>query len=215
MEHRRQQRLDKIRNLMKEDILDAAFQLILEKGISAVSIVEIAKRVDTSRVTIYKYFNSIDEIIFHIQTKVLSELNVYRDFETLTGQTGAEKLLSLLQRFVGMFQTHHEQIRFTAMFDHAYHGAYPSDMLHDMYRDFIRNMRLPLERLIAIGMEDGSLSKEVDPNILALTLEHSTLGLMQHLATRQNVFTNDSMEEDLLILNQFIDTFMKSLTTSY
>ncbi|GMA65131.1 TetR/AcrR family transcriptional regulator [Alicyclobacillus fastidiosus] len=213
MEHRRQQRFDTMRNLMKEDILDAAFQLILEKGISAISIVELAKRVGTSRVTIYKYFNSIDEIIFQIQTKVLSDLNVYRDFETLSGKTGAEKLLSLLQKYVDLFQTHHEQIRFTAMFDHAYHASYPSDVLQDMYRDFIRNMRLPLEQLIAIGMQDGSLAKNVNPKILALTLEHSTLGLMQHLATRRNVFTHDSMEEDLLILEQFVVTFMKSLTT--
>jgi AcrR family transcriptional regulator len=216
VESKRKQRADMVRQLMKKDILESAFLLTLEKGIPGVTIVDIAQKAGTSRVNIYNYYKSIDEIMFDVQTDVLTQLHAFSDFEAPKEQNGAQQLAALLYQLIGRFKTHRDQIRFTAVFDHAYRTAYPLPELQEMYREFIRNLYGPIESVLLQGIEDGSLDLadhlKADIRVLTMTLIHSTFGTMQRLATRRNVFQQDSAQADFAILENFLSLLLKSLT---
>jgi hypothetical protein len=62
-------------------------------------------------------------------------------------------------------------------------------------------------------MQDGSLRGDLNPKLLVLTLEHGMLGLMQRLLMRRNIFNADSLEEDVSILERFIDTLMAAVVS--
>jgi hypothetical protein len=62
-------------------------------------------------------------------------------------------------------------------------------------------------------MQDGSLRGDLNPKLLVLTLEHGMFGLMQRLLMRRNIFNADSLEEDVSILERFIDTLMAAVVS--
>lgn len=55
-------------------IVDAAEALFLERGIAATSMTDIAERVGVTRVTIYRYFSSVDEVAFEVALRMLDKL---------------------------------------------------------------------------------------------------------------------------------------------
>src|SRR5690625_1516025 len=57
---------EKRREQKKKDILKAALSLFQEYGVQKVSIAEIAKKAHVSQVTIYNYFESKDNLVYHV-----------------------------------------------------------------------------------------------------------------------------------------------------
>ncbi|MBP1964971.1 TetR/AcrR family transcriptional regulator [Paenibacillus aceris] len=215
MEPRWKQHADQFRVKIKEEILEATKELILEKGITGVTIMDISKKVGVSRVTFYKYYNSIHEITFDIQIQILSEMNEQSLTNESKGKTGAERFEDLLSIFARGFKTHRDNIRFLAIFDHAYEKQYPSPELKQKYKEKIALLKLPFIQVLQSGLEDGSLKANQPAERLALMISQALIGLMQRLATRNNLFIDnddDNADEDAMILDDFILMVMKSMT---
>jgi len=211
MEPKWRQHTDQFRNQIKDDIFEITMQLILERSINGVTIVDITKKVGISRVTFYKYYNSIHEIAFDIQIKILSEIMDYLEMEASRGKNGAEKLRNHCNYFIDLFKTNRDKIRFIAIFDHTYGTSFPTPELQEIYRELILNFRKPLKEIVLLGIQDGSLRKDLDPELLTLTIAHSLWGLVQRLATRKNLFNENSLEEDIMILDNFVSLLMQPL----
>ncbi len=64
-------------NKTKENILQAACELIAEKGPDGLSLRELARRIDYSPSGLYEYFHSKDELVTAICTEGLERLNDY------------------------------------------------------------------------------------------------------------------------------------------
>jgi len=204
------QHADQFRARTREEILVAAKELILEKGITGVTIMDIAKKAGISRVTLYKHFNSIHEIALEIQIRILSEFAANNAPYEAENKTGAERLQVLLDGFSNYFKDHREDMRFIAVFDLAYVKEYPSPELKRKYAEEIASLRMPLESVIRAGIEDGSLRSGQDPRRTGRTIVHSLLGLMQRLATRTDLFEDPFTDE--MIVDDFISMIVKSLS---
>lgn len=70
----RQNKKEAIAALHRESILNAAEKLFIEKGVGATTIADISKASEYSRRTIYAYFESKEEILYHIILKGLISL---------------------------------------------------------------------------------------------------------------------------------------------
>ncbi|WP_121614312.1 TetR/AcrR family transcriptional regulator [Mesobacillus foraminis] len=211
MEPKWKQHTDQFRSQIKDDIFDVTMKLILERGINGVTIVDITKKVGISRVTFYKHYNSIHEIAFDIQFKIMSDIVDHLEAETAKGENGAEQLLNFCHYFIDLFKTNIGNMRFIAIFDHTYGTAFPSPELQEKYRELILNFRKPIKEIVQTGIQDGSLREDPNPDLLALTIVHSLWGLIQRLATRKNLFVENSLEEDISVLDNFVSLLMRSL----
>ena len=69
----RAERVDRPSN-RRTGIVDAAEALFVERGIAATSMTDVAERVGVTRVTIYRYFSNIDELIFEVAMRMLDRL---------------------------------------------------------------------------------------------------------------------------------------------
>ncbi|NLB36913.1 MAG: TetR/AcrR family transcriptional regulator, partial [Clostridiales bacterium] len=58
---------------VKYIIIEATQELLLQKGISDISLAEIAKKAGISKGTLYYHYKSKDEILFDIMDKYLQE----------------------------------------------------------------------------------------------------------------------------------------------
>lgn len=70
----RQNKKENVAALHRETIMDAAEKLFLEKGVIATTIDDISKSSEYSRRTIYAYFESKEDILYHIIARGLSAL---------------------------------------------------------------------------------------------------------------------------------------------
>ncbi len=62
----------------REQIMEAAFELVRENGWSAVSTRAIAKKIGSSTMPIYSHVNSVEELEIELQTKARNMLKTYQ-----------------------------------------------------------------------------------------------------------------------------------------
>lgn len=70
----RQNKKESVANLHRENILSVAEQLFVEKGVKATTIDDISELSNYSRRTIYSYYESKEDILYHIIFKGLTKL---------------------------------------------------------------------------------------------------------------------------------------------
>lgn len=207
-----EQELDLMRQSRREQIMDAAYELVLEKGLNSITIVDIVKKAEISRVTLYKYYSSIHEIVFDIQIRILNEMSVLLG-EKLKGKNGLEKLHDYFATFVRMYQTRPDYFRFSAMFDQFYQSSYPTPELEEQYQSFTKQGIDLIEHIIEKGMVDGSIRAETNPPMMAQMLSHIMMGTTQRIAARSEIYKTESKvdSEDLLhYLADFLTTSLAS-----
>ncbi|WP_336789534.1 TetR/AcrR family transcriptional regulator [Paenibacillus sp. MMO-177] len=207
-----EEELDDLRVKRRDQILEAARTTFLEKDMALVTMVDIGAAAGVSRVTLYKYFNSIHEIVFEIQIKIMNEISVYFEVGGDAGKNGAEKLTQLIY---GWFQLYHdkpEHLRFIALFDHFYRNAFPSEDLRKRYRHSMESRGEKLKSVIEEGIRDGSIHPTFDPIILDSMIQNTVISMMSRMATRGHLIQKQwgiDPENILAYLLQFISQFIR------
>jgi AcrR family transcriptional regulator len=207
-----EQELDQMRHLRREQIMDATYALVLEKGLISITIVDIVKKAEISRVTLYKYYNSIHEIVFDIQIKILNEMSGMLDAK-LKGKNGLEKLHDYFASFIRMYQTHPDYFRFAATFDQFYQSSYPTPELEERYQSFTKQGIILIEQFVEEGIQDGSIRKGTDPAMMAQILSHIMMGTTQRIAVRREIYKTESKVDSEEMLNYLMDFLTSSLAS--
>jgi AcrR family transcriptional regulator len=103
---------------LRTRILDAAETLFLEKGIDSTSMGDISTMLGISRVTMYRYFASRDEIAVEIQVRMLKKINSVPPIEEhpLTLGSYREGVRLILRNYSNL----RDAYRYIGMFDAIY-----------------------------------------------------------------------------------------------
>jgi len=159
----------------KQNVLDIAEKLFLEKGLAKTTMNDIMIAAKVSKGTLYKYFDSIDTIAFKIQYRMISEvfknafIFIKKDIEV--DEYVPRSLLAIIDEF----HEHEDAHRYIGMFDNLYAEEYPSEKLANEYKEFLESLN--------IGMIDKFDNKHKDYNKL-VTCINVVLSFLQRLATR-------------------------------
>ncbi len=62
---------EQLRQKRRNDILDAAQDMILQQGMDDFNIQQLARKLDLSTVTLYKYFKNSEDIALALQERIL------------------------------------------------------------------------------------------------------------------------------------------------
>ncbi|MFB9328077.1 TetR/AcrR family transcriptional regulator [Paenibacillus aurantiacus] len=207
-----EEEVDDLRVKRRDHILEAARTLFAEKDMALVTMVDIGARAGVSRVTLYKYFSSIHEIVFEIQIQIMNEISVYFEIDGDGEMTGAEKLTLLLYGWYNLYRDKPEHLRFIAMFDHFYRNEFPSEDLRKRYRDSMANRGAQFKHAIEDGIRDGSILPTFDPALLETMIQNTVIGMMSRMATRGHLIHKQwgiDPEDILTYLLQFIAQFIR------
>jgi AcrR family transcriptional regulator len=199
------------RNKRREGIIQSAQQLFLERGLSAVTLNDIVKTCGISKVTLYKYFRSLDEIIFEVQMNVLSELGAEIISTPLHGNNGWEKLDHLLHLMIEYTERKPENMRFIAFFDFNYYDQYPTPELEKEYIRFLRSSKSIYITLLEEGIQDGSIRNDLEIKLLNFTISNIVSATLQRMTVRGKVLQLDQGIEPRLILKQMVNMVMTYL----
>ncbi|TXK86003.1 TetR/AcrR family transcriptional regulator [Paenibacillus sp. N3.4] len=188
----------------------AAQELFLEKDLSGVTMKDIGQRLGISRVTLYKYYNSIDELAFEVQMKVLEDLFGFIEAQKRSG-SAIEKMRNLFLAWEDFTKRSPSHLRFIGLFDHYYLEKYPTRELEEKYKEFIKNVFPSQVLLIREGIQDGSIRSDLDPAKTSAMLANTMMSMTQRMASRGNILRVEQEIDPGDMIFQLIDMIMAYL----
>lgn len=172
------------RSNRQDTIIETALQLFLEKDMSQITMKEIGSKAGISRVTLYKYYNSLHEIAFDVHSKVLSELHRNHRQQIDKGENGAHKLQLYFESFVEILQTKPDIFRFTAFFDLLYREYHPAAEQEARYKELLKKGKQLMIDILEEGARDGSLRGDLSIPMTAEMIQYSLMNMAQKIAIR-------------------------------
>ncbi|MCZ8513184.1 TetR/AcrR family transcriptional regulator [Paenibacillus filicis] len=201
------EQLEQHRNKRREDIIQTAKELFLEHGLSTVTLKDIVGACGISKVTLYKYFNSLDEIIFEVQFEILSAWLERYNQTALQGNSGYEKLQFLLEQIL-VSKDNTDTIRFIAMFDMRYLEEYPTPELESRFRSFLRRGPHPFLSLLQEGVADGSIRRDIDVKAIGYTISNVVNATKQRMLLRGKLLHLDQDVDPAIVLEHTVNMIL-------
>lgn len=169
------------KNKNKNDLIAVGKGLFLERGFFNISIKDVCALAGISRVTFYKHFQSMDELIFEVQMDILESMTSALEGQCAEMLSGREKLQLMLEAWVEFAEQNPAYIKFILLFD-LHYGAYDTNKeLKTRYESFIRERKEQnfLIGSIIAGINDGSLQPNLEPLETGQFIFTAMMGLLQ------------------------------------
>lgn len=175
----------------RNTILDAAEYCIKENGIEDTTMIEIARKADVSKGTLYLYFKNKQDLLLGLHNRALSQM-ADRYISVLSeDKTGLELLRRIAEEFVDF---NIENAFYMEIF-----LKYESLLLDETSLQNEEGQRCHynatrifsyLTRCIQVGQSDGSISYKGEPKELAVVIWGASRGLTQLSYMRKNKVVN-------------------------
>lgn len=192
------ERKEREKEQRKNDIIDAAEKLFFEKGINNVSMEDVAKEAELSKGTLYLYFNGKEELHWAIMQRGFFIMGNKMHDAIDSKKTGYENLIAIGRAFIEF--TAEEKNYFDAIL--FFEGKDFNNLKMDpcFFEEFFENSPVKLlYQQVERGMQDGSIRSDLSTNAMATTLWAQTLGLMQVMTKKHEVFEIYKMSQEDLV----------------
>ncbi len=198
------ERREREREQRKSQIMDTARALLLEKGLNATSINQIAKRCELSVGSIYFYFKDKEEIFASLQVEGLELLyqTILRavDNESLP----EEKIRSIALAHLRFSKEHKNYLDIIHYFLTSPKTIFPPDLKNKIDSHGYASISI-LTDVIREGIEQGQF-KAVDPKRQALILWGSFIGMIQLKKLENTILSKDEYQSLYMeALDRFLD----------
>ncbi|QKS59924.1 TetR/AcrR family transcriptional regulator [Paenibacillus barcinonensis] len=196
-----------LKNQHREHLIEAGKQLFLKHGLLQVKIKDVCAQAKLSRVTFYKHFQSLDELMLTIQMQLFDTLTEHISQAARPQEKGLAQLAAMLHAWVHFAQTHPDHIRFIQLFDMNYEVYRFPDELRATYDEFTRNGKENhfLLHALTAGTADGSIRNPAPPLKLAQFIFTVMMGMLQKMVTRRS---GDIHPLDDQMMKQLVDMLL-------
>jgi AcrR family transcriptional regulator len=165
-------------------ILEAAGRVFDERGIDRVTMAEILTATGVRASTLYEYFANKDEIVWALVGETMrgSAPRIQKAVESASGSAFA-KIVAFMDALLEQLVERPEEVRFMAQFDALYAREWSAERLISLEAELFPEGFSPLTALIREGIEDGSLRKDLDPQVTMHAVLNCVIGTQRRLAS--------------------------------
>ncbi|MHA7580859.1 TetR/AcrR family transcriptional regulator [Paenibacillus vandeheii] len=209
------QQLDEHRGKRKEEIITAAEAVFMEMEFNKVTIQDIVERCGISRVTLYKYFKSVDEIIFEIQIRILGQFKASLVQHVPSTLNGLMKFQAMFDYMLAHFDEQKPRNRFIGMFDTRYKDNYSGPELEQRYRQFLQQDRGPFHEWLLEGQGDGSIRSDIEVDVASAMISNVLNATIQRMALRGEILHLDQRVDPKRVLHEMtamIINYLRSIS---
>lgn len=195
----------------KEAILEAAHELFAEHGIEGTSMTRIAERAELSKGALYLYFHKKESIVYELLFDFLIRLKELIREASQSEESGYERSRRILESFLAFYHTHNDYLILSRYID--YQVSSISEAGEDALRCFeiIDEMKRIAVRVIREGQADGSIRRELDPELTSATVVHVVESFLLKISTREKYFTERSNYEPRELVDHLLELILYSL----
>jgi len=191
----------------RKRILDVAKELILDHGVTAISMQDIADAAEFSKATLYLYFQSKEAILADILGTSADAFIAYTEERLKSATDGLRAIRILWDSYLGFFAESPDIFIFTGIknyFDPGFRPAKEDDVGVEADRPESKIRRL-IVRVLRRGCEDGTLEASIDPDKIARIILMITTAIIDDAARlpredRDAELIRDSMQSTFEIL---------------
>jgi len=165
-------------------IVGAARELFDEKGIDRTKMSEIISGSGLRPSTVYQYFPNKDAIVWEIVREIFAASQVRIGAQLGEGERSAYETISLLvEAMCAELVEAPENVRMMAQFDALYARQWSAEQLIALEMELNPEGFELFARLIREGIADGSLRKELDPELTMHAIFNMLIGTQRRLVS--------------------------------
>lgn len=153
----------------RDDIIQAAKTLFLQKGIHHVQLQEVAAAAKIGIATLYRYFANKEQLVFAVNNIITAQMLAHIEAIDALPLTAYEKIERVFDYYVQLTdETEQQFVRFIKAFERYKTFDKQNDEVK-AYDDIRRAMADVLLRIVAKGRHDGSLRTDIDLDVYIIT----------------------------------------------
>lgn len=194
---------DELKNARIERIFLSAFSLFSHSGIDAIAMTDIAKNAEIGVASLYRYFETKDEIAIRTAMWVWENhkkmILPILDDTGFYDKNGINQLAEILELFFKLYQNEPDFFRYIYFFD-AYIVCQKIEAERLIpYQNIIESVQKIIAGAIHKGLEDGSISSEYkdSENELYYSIMHTLFSASQKLSLSGKMLKMDEQNDDI------------------
>ena len=150
---------------LKQKIIDAAFQIFVEKKIEAVSMGEIAELAGVGRATLFRYYpNKLELVIAVCAAKwkeYLDALDAKRPLESIGDIPAIDRFTFTLDSYIDMYRHHKDLLQYNDNFNHyVTHEGVKEEQLEEFHAS-LYSVDTRLEWMYEKAKEDHTFRTDI------------------------------------------------------
>jgi len=205
-------RQEREKHVREEEIINAAEKIFILKGFDEASMDEIAKEAEFTKRTLYRYFESKEDLFFSVVIKGFKRLYSYLEKACDIKQNGYERIIHSCRSYYQFYKDNPELLRLMNFLGYVKAKSQDSNTRHEFIQINSQLFKM-VTRIIEDGKVDGSINSDLDAEKTAYSLAFMMTGFLNQLSITGGSFTeNFSMDiEDFSLYT--IDLLLGTLET--
>lgn len=196
-------------------IIEGARKVFLEKGLFNTVMEDIAEEVGLTRRTLYRYFQSKEELAYQVTMVLLNDWNQYQTkiYKDLEGR-GIEKLDYFLNKLVDYMTDKLDLMTYLGEFDFYFKDELGLDLGPESSREFNQlslESDLFLQKLMKEGQKDGSISLDLDLDLTVATISNILWSFGQRIAIRNEIMLKEYGYRGLELIKHQITIYINAI----
>lgn len=173
-----------VSNKNREEIILIGKELFINNNFHNVKITDICTLAGVSRVTFYKHFNTVDELIFEVQMNILNNMTRFIEDRIDLSVNGKESVKTVLYAWIDFAKKYKDEMKFIVSFDLYYSYSDLNEDLKLKYENFTTKdyTRSLLKYALDKGINDGSLKVDIEPIQTGLYIHQTVMGVLQRMS---------------------------------
>lgn len=199
--------MNRIKQTVKDGIVDDACEVFLSRSISDTTIKDIAVKAGVGEATVYRYFKNKQNLVALCAVKL--QERVYNEYFKLVGDSGYERLRKFYGSYIEIFKSHPEFYRFINEFD-AFTLTFSPDL--DAYSDGLDLFKEQFFSAYRLGVKDKSVREVKDAETFYYATTHAMLELCKKLSVDIRIVKQDDKikkDEEACALAEIILSALK------
>ena len=201
------------KELRRNEIIDAAERVFFSKGRMNATMDDVAAEAELSKGTLYLYFKNKDELFLAIHLRGMAVLHKLFTDAVESQETGINKMHAIGQAYSNFFKDYPDYFN-ALMYYKSQEAEYTpqDDFANECHNAGLDSLDIVAE-VIKIGIQDGTISKELDPDKTATVLWGLSTGILQLISTQSTHLKNKHNIDEKEIMEyafQFIYRALKS-----
>lgn len=199
-----------MRQRRRAEILLCARKMFLTQGIAAFNIQQLARDLDISTVTLYKYFKNSDDILIALREQILQEIQEISFAENLSRSgTPLESLQTLLKNFYTEVLRKKDDLSLLLLSD--WHPSSGKTINENIFQPYINRLEEPLLNLLHLAESEDYLKADLNITDSYLFLQQMNLTMLEHIALLKDVDFSGQKKELLTQIQRLISFFIFSI----
>ncbi len=209
---------NQMREKRKNEILTAARKMLLKDGAASFTMQKLAKKLDISTVTLYKYFKNMEDIMTAIADEIIPHtvaLTLDENKKTIQSGSNISSLEQFLQLFHSFFNEtlkHKDDLTLLLLIDTYTQDAPMSQKQSDKIALCTDALNTRAEQLLLDAWKNGELKNGIDIPRSLNFIHTITLSTLQHIGLLSAKEFKNQRQELQIHVDEIIAMFRAYLT---